>query len=81
MSLHSYLLFVGASLLLVLAPGPDMAYLLGRSIAQGKRTGVRLNLATCERLRETEEELADSALMMLSATGRRLTSPPVGSSL
>ena len=41
MSLHSYLLFVGASLLLVLAPGPDMAYLLGRSIAQGKRAGVQ----------------------------------------
>jgi hypothetical protein len=40
MSLHSYLLFVGASILLVLAPGPDMAYLLGRSIAQGKRAGV-----------------------------------------
>ena len=40
MSLHSYLLFVGASLLLCLAPGPDTAYLLGRCIAQGKRAGV-----------------------------------------
>ena len=39
MSLHSYWLFVGASILLVLAPGPDMAYLLGRSVAQGKRAG------------------------------------------
>ena len=40
MSPHSYLLFVGASILLVLAPGPDMAYLLGRSLAQGRRAGV-----------------------------------------
>jgi hypothetical protein len=27
--------------------------------AKGKRTGVLLNLDTCERLREAEEELAD----------------------
>ena len=40
MSPHSYLLFVGASVLLCLAPGPDTAYVLGRCIAQGKRAGV-----------------------------------------
>jgi threonine/homoserine/homoserine lactone efflux protein len=39
-NLHSYLLFVAASIILVFVPGPDMAYLLARSIAQGKRTGV-----------------------------------------
>ena len=39
MSLHSYILFVGASILLVLAPGPDLAYMLGRCVAQGKRAG------------------------------------------
>jgi len=38
--LHSYLLFVGASVVLVIAPGPDMAYMLGRTIAQGRRAGV-----------------------------------------
>jgi threonine/homoserine/homoserine lactone efflux protein len=40
MSLHSYLLFVGASVLLCLAPGPDMGYLLSRCVAQGRRAGV-----------------------------------------
>jgi threonine/homoserine/homoserine lactone efflux protein len=37
---HSYLLFVFASFVLVLVPGPDMAYMLARCIAQGRRAGV-----------------------------------------
>lgn len=37
--LDTYLLFVGASVVLVVVPGPDMAFLLGRSIAQGRRAG------------------------------------------
>lgn len=40
MSLHSYLLFVLAALALVLAPGPDMLYMLGRCVAQGRRAGI-----------------------------------------
>lgn len=44
MTLHSYLLFVGASVVLVLIPGPDMMYLLGRCIAQGRRAGVMASL-------------------------------------
>jgi threonine/homoserine/homoserine lactone efflux protein len=40
MTLHSYLLFVGASIVLVFVPGPDMAYLLARSVAQGRKAGV-----------------------------------------
>lgn len=40
MTLHSYLLFVFASLVLVLVPGPDMVYMLARCIAQGRRAGV-----------------------------------------
>lgn len=36
----NYGVFLGACVLLVLAPGPDMAYLLGRTIAQGRRAGV-----------------------------------------
>jgi threonine/homoserine/homoserine lactone efflux protein len=39
-TLHSYLLFVGASIVLVIAPGPDMVYMLARCIAQGRRAGV-----------------------------------------
>ena len=40
MTVETYLLFVGACVVLSLAPGPDMAYLLSRSIAQGKKAGL-----------------------------------------
>jgi threonine/homoserine/homoserine lactone efflux protein len=38
--LHTYLLFIGAVVVLVIVPGPDMAYMLARTIAQGQRAGV-----------------------------------------
>jgi threonine/homoserine/homoserine lactone efflux protein len=34
------LLFAGAALLMVLTPGPNMIYLISRSISQGRRAGV-----------------------------------------
>lgn len=37
--LHTYLMFIGAALVLVLAPGPDMAYMLARTVAQGRGAG------------------------------------------
>ena len=40
MTLQSYLLFVGASIVLVIVPGPDMLYMLSRSVAQGRRAGL-----------------------------------------
>jgi threonine/homoserine/homoserine lactone efflux protein len=40
MTLHSYLLFAGASVVLVLVPGPDMIYMLSRCIAQGRKAGL-----------------------------------------
>jgi len=40
MTLHSYLLFVGASIVLQLMPGPDMIYMLSRCIAQGRKAGL-----------------------------------------
>lgn len=40
MTLHAYLLFVCASIVLVIVPGPDMLYMLGRCIAQGRRAGL-----------------------------------------
>jgi threonine/homoserine/homoserine lactone efflux protein len=40
MTLHTYLLFVFASLVLALVPGPDMVYMLARCIAQGRRAGI-----------------------------------------
>lgn len=37
---HSLLLFIGAGLLLNITPGPDLLYILGRSISQGRSAGV-----------------------------------------
>jgi len=37
---HSLLLFAGAGLLLNLTPGPDLLYILGRSMSQGRSAGV-----------------------------------------
>lgn len=38
--LHDLLLFAGAALLMVLTPGPNMIYLISRSICQGRAAGV-----------------------------------------
>lgn len=38
--LNDLLLFAGAALLMVLTPGPNMIYLISRSICQGRRAGV-----------------------------------------
>lgn len=38
--LDSLLLFAGAALLMVLTPGPNMIYLISRSICQGRKAGV-----------------------------------------
>ncbi len=40
MSVDSYLLFVLASVLLCIAPGPDMIFLLSRTLAQGRKAGI-----------------------------------------
>ncbi|WP_077034434.1 LysE family translocator [Pelomonas sp. KK5] len=37
---HSLLLFAGAALLMALTPGPNMVYLLSRSLCQGSRAAV-----------------------------------------
>jgi threonine/homoserine/homoserine lactone efflux protein len=38
--LHDLLLFAAGALLLVLSPGPNMIYLISRSICQGRTAGV-----------------------------------------
>jgi threonine/homoserine/homoserine lactone efflux protein len=38
--LHSLALFIGAGLLLNITPGPDLLYILGRSLSQGRAAGV-----------------------------------------
>jgi threonine/homoserine/homoserine lactone efflux protein len=40
MTFHTYLIFIVASVVLVIVPGPDMIYMLSRCIAQGRRAGV-----------------------------------------
>jgi threonine/homoserine/homoserine lactone efflux protein len=40
LSTSDLLLFAGAALLMVLTPGPNMIYLLSRSICQGRKAGV-----------------------------------------
>ena len=37
---NSFLLFVGAGLLLNITPGPDVLYIVGRSLGQGRVAGV-----------------------------------------
>ena len=36
----AFLTFLVAALALNLAPGPDMLYVIGRSLVQGKRAGI-----------------------------------------
>jgi threonine/homoserine/homoserine lactone efflux protein len=38
--LQDWLLFAGAALLMALTPGPNMVYLISRSVCQGRRAGV-----------------------------------------
>lgn len=40
MDWHSYWIVFGASVLLSLSPGPDMAYILGRALTRGRKAGV-----------------------------------------
>jgi RhtB (resistance to homoserine/threonine) family protein len=45
--IHNFGLFLAAAILLNLTPGPDTAYILGRSIAQGREAGVASALGIC----------------------------------
>jgi threonine/homoserine/homoserine lactone efflux protein len=45
--IHSFGLFLAAGVLLNVTPGPDTVYILGRSIAHGRRAGVALALGIC----------------------------------
>lgn len=70
MTLHSYLLFVLAAFALILVPGPDMMYMLGRCLAQGRRAGILsalgFNLGGYVHL--TAAVLGLSAILAASAT-------------
>src|SRR5213082_2447931 len=45
--IHDFGLFFLAGILLNLTPGPDTAYILGRSIAQGREAGIASALGIC----------------------------------
>jgi RhtB (resistance to homoserine/threonine) family protein len=45
--IHDFGLFLAAGILLNLAPGPDTAYILGRSVAQGREAGIASALGIC----------------------------------
>jgi threonine/homoserine/homoserine lactone efflux protein len=43
---HRFLIFLGAAILLAIAPGPGMLYVLARTLAGGRREGVLSSLGT-----------------------------------
>ena len=43
---HRFLLFLGAAVLLAVAPGPGMLYVLARTLAGGRREGILSSLGT-----------------------------------
>jgi threonine/homoserine/homoserine lactone efflux protein len=45
--IHDFGLFLFAGVLLNLTPGPDTVYILGRSIAHGRRAGIASTLGIC----------------------------------
>ncbi|MEY2483840.1 MAG: hypothetical protein QOK24_2368 [Verrucomicrobiota bacterium] len=45
--IHDFALFLTTGILLNLTPGPDTVYILGRSIAQGRRAGVASAFGIC----------------------------------
>ena len=69
MTLETYLVFVGASIVLCIVPGPDMIFLLSRAIAQGRRAGIAaafgINLGAYAHL--TAAVLGISAILLTSA--------------
>jgi threonine/homoserine/homoserine lactone efflux protein len=45
--IHDFGLFLAAGVLLNLTPGPDTAYILGRTVAQGREIGIASALGIC----------------------------------
>lgn len=66
---HNFLLFLGAAVLLNLAPGPDLFYVLSRSIAQGRRAGMlsSLGVGTGSLVHALAAALGLSAILATSA--------------
>jgi len=67
--IHDFALFLTTGILLNLAPGPDTAYILGRSIAQGRSAGIAsaLGITVGSIVHTTVAALGLSAFLTTSA--------------
>jgi RhtB (resistance to homoserine/threonine) family protein len=67
--IHNFGLFLAAGILLNLTPGPDTAYILGRSIAQGRAAGIAsaFGIATGSIFHTCAAALGLSAILATSA--------------
>ncbi|HAK06540.1 MAG TPA: homoserine lactone transporter [Spartobacteria bacterium] len=67
--MHNFGLFLAAGILLNLTPGPDTAYILGRSIAQGRAAGIAsaFGIATGSIFHTCAAALGLSAILATSA--------------
>ena len=68
--IHDYWLFVASAILLNIAPGQDTLYILGRSVAQGRRVGVAaaLGVSAGTVVHTFAAALGLSAILATSAT-------------
>jgi threonine/homoserine/homoserine lactone efflux protein len=68
--IHDFVLFLTTGILLNLAPGPDTAYILGRSIAQGRSAGIAsaLGISAGSIIHTTAAALGLSAFLATSAS-------------
>lgn len=74
LGIHDYALFVSTAFLLNLTPGPDTLYILGRSLAQGRRSGVAsvLGISSGCLVHTLAAALGLSAVLMASGTAFNL---------
>ncbi|MEW6265847.1 MAG: LysE family translocator [Thermodesulfobacteriota bacterium] len=65
---HDFIVFLAAGITLILMPGPDTMYILGRSIAQGRRAGFMsvLGISTGGLVHTTAAALGLSAILVAS---------------
>ena len=68
--IHNFGFFLAAGILLNLTPGPDTAYILGRTVAQGREAGIASALGIClgSIFHTCAAALGLSAILLTSAT-------------
>ena len=69
MEVSSLIYFIAVSMLLTIAPGPDILYVITQSITQGKRAGIATALGLCTGLivHTTAAAFGASAILQQSA--------------